>query len=168
MKDTNSSSEKRIVDELSFGAKTAKRVSWESFEFTVEAPHLVRVTNVSYGFEKDNHSYLVGVEERDGRVTPAECECPADKYNDQTDCKHKVALAAEGGPVVLNAAVDFENAPPRPFSNLNRETATDKLQTDGGLTTEGTEPKACPNGDPRCDGPEGDALPCFACYEVDE
>lgn len=75
---------------------------------TVEAPHLVRVTNASYGFEKADHSYLVGVEERGGLAVPIECECPADKYREDYDCKHKVALATVGGPTVLNAAVDYD------------------------------------------------------------
>lgn len=105
METNNSAAEKRIVEELNFGAKTAKRVGWEQFEFSIESPHLVRVTNASYGFEKDDHSYLVGVEVRDGTPVPAECECPANKYNEEYDCKHKVALATVGGSTVLDAAV---------------------------------------------------------------
>ena len=98
---------KSAVEYLKFGAKTSKRVTWESWEFTIEAPHLVRVTNASYGCEKDDHSYLVGVEDRDGVLVPAECDCPADMYNREYDCKHKVALAAVGGAVVLDAAAGF-------------------------------------------------------------
>jgi len=104
-----SSRQKSAVEYLNFGAKTSKRVTWESWEFTIEAPHLVRVTNASYGCEKDNHSYLVGVEDRDGVLVPAECECPADMYNEEYDCKHKVALAAVGGAVVLDAAAAFSH-----------------------------------------------------------
>ncbi|WP_049987281.1 SWIM zinc finger family protein [Halobellus rufus] len=100
---------KSAVEYLNFGAKTSKRVTWESWEFTIEAPHLVRVTNASYGVEKDDHSYLVGVEDRDGVLVPAECECPADMYNEEYDCKHKVALAAVGGAVVLDAAAAFSH-----------------------------------------------------------
>jgi len=135
MTDNETAAEKRIVERLSFDAKTAKRVGWEAFEFTVEGPHLVRVTNASYGFEKDDHSYLIGVEERDGVSVPAECDCPADLHRDP-DCKHKVALATVGGTTVLNAAVDFESpAAGFPVQNDDVTTAADKLQTDGGITT---------------------------------
>jgi len=60
------------------------------------------VTNGSYGCEKDNHSYLFRVEDHDRLLVPAECECPADKYNEEYDCKHKVTLATIGGPVSSN------------------------------------------------------------------
>lgn len=129
--------EKRIaVENLDFGAKTAKRVAWESWEFTVVGPHQVRVTNASYGFLKDDHSYTVGVDLRNGLASPAECECPADIHHDQ-DCKHKVALATVGGPTVLNAAVEAE------ASRDNKE-----LKADGGC---------------ECDS---DELPCFECYNT--
>lgn len=113
METTESSQDKRIVEQLSFGAKTSKRVGWESWEFTVVGPHQVEVTNASYGFEKDDHAYIVGVAERDGLVVPTECECPADQYNEEYDCKHKVALATVGGPTVLNAALAFDPSPTR-------------------------------------------------------
>lgn len=129
---------------LSFGAKTSKRVSWEAWEFTVVGPHQIRVTNASYGYLKDDHSYPVGVEVRDGLALPAECDCPADKYRDEYDCKQKVALATVGGPTVLEAAVNFENATP------------DKLKADGGTVNqrEGNE----------CDcATLSDDFPCWPC-----
>jgi len=135
MTDNDSAADKSIVNELNFGAKTAKRVGWEAWEFSIESPHLVRVTNASYGIEKDDHSYLVGVEDRDGHVVPAECECPADKYNEEYDCKHKVALATVAGPVVLQAAVDC----PTPAVNTERTptyTLKEQIRTDGGVITE--------------------------------
>lgn len=106
---TNAKTAKKrtAVEYLSFGAKTAKRVTWEAWEFTVVGPHLVEVTNASYGFEKDDHTYTVGVEECDGLAVPAECDCPADMYHEDYDCKHKVALAAIGGTTVLNVAAAF-------------------------------------------------------------
>jgi hypothetical protein len=131
METTESSQDKRIVEQLSFGAKTSKRVGWESWEFTVVGPHQVEVTNASYGFEKDDHAYIVGVAERDGLVVPAECECPADQYNEEYDCKHKVALATVGGPTVLNAAIAFENPTPA-SSGDDSETMASKLRADGG------------------------------------
>ena len=103
--------QKSIVAELQFGAKTAKRVSWESWEFTVVGPFEVEVTNASYGYLKSEHSYRVLVAEVEAGILPAECECPADQYGEGYDCKHKVALAAVGGPTVLQAAVDFDPSP---------------------------------------------------------
>lgn len=39
----------------------------------------------AYSFEKDDHSYLVGIKERDGQVVPAAWECKADRYNEKYD-----------------------------------------------------------------------------------
>jgi hypothetical protein len=137
--DAKTAEKRTAVDYLSFDENTAKRVEWEAFEFTVVGPQLVEVTNASYGFEKDEHSYTVGVAVEDGVAVPTECECPADIHGEQ-DCKHKAALALVGGSVVLESAHAF--SPP---------------------TTTAT----CPNGDPYCDGPESDDLPCFDCFERD-
>jgi|GEM_PF-544733 len=135
MEDIPTTADKRIVEELNFGAKTSKRVGWEQFEFGVEAPHLVRVTNASYGCEKDEHSYLVGVEDRDGLLVPAECECPADKYNEEYDCKHKVALATIGGPVVLQTAVECPT-PTVDGEGADSTTLAERLRADGGVIAE--------------------------------
>ncbi|RKS81452.1 hypothetical protein BDK61_0738 [Haloarcula quadrata] len=170
MQSTDSSSEKRVVEELNFDAKTARRAGWKAFEFSIEAPHLVGVTNASYGFKKNDHSYLVGVEEREGLHVPAECECKADRYDDNHDCKHKVALATVGGPVVLQAAVDFENAAAG-FPVTTSEsvpTGADKLETDGGTVTVTNDSDSCENGDERCNGPDGTGLPCFNYFEVNQ
>ena len=167
MTDNNSAADKRIVNELTFGAKTSKRVGWETWEFAIEGPHLVRVTNASYGFEKEDHSYLVGIEDRDGLLTPSECECPADKYNEEYDCKHKVALATVGGPVVLQAAVDYQT-PGVDTGRTPTKTLEAELRTDGGVVSEqtdedlptlgGTEHSECD-----CDDLHGD-FPCADCY----
>lgn len=139
--------QKTAVEYLNFGAKTAKRVTWEAWEFTVVGPHLVRVTNASYGHLKDDHAYTVGVEDRNGAPVPAECECPADQYHDDYDCKHKVALATVGGPTVMTAAMDFEAA-----SSCDEApkatTAADKLRADGGC---------------ECDSFD---FPCWDCYRI--
>ncbi|WP_458188959.1 SWIM zinc finger family protein [Haladaptatus sp. NG-WS-4] len=160
MSDQTATSEKSIVDQLSFGAKTVKRVTWEAWEFTIVGPYLVEVTNASYGFEKDDHAYAVGVEKRNGLIVPSECECPADLHQDD-DCKHKVALAAIGGKTVLDAAVNYST---RERNSLTKSiTVRDKLRTDGGKST---REKQCPNGDSMCPGPnpDDDELPCFDCY----
>jgi hypothetical protein len=166
MTDNNSAADKSIVNELSFGAKTSKRVGWEAWEFSVEAPHLVRVTNASYGFEKEDHSYLVGIEDRDDVLVPAECECPADKYNEEYDCKHKVALATVGGPVILQAAADCPT-PTVDGGETTRQTLEDRLRADGGGVTDET-PEDFPALNAKkpedCDCPElsGD-VPCWPC-----
>jgi hypothetical protein len=162
MEATTTSTDNGIVDELEFGSRTAKRVGWEAFEFSIVGPHQVEVINASYGFEKDDHSYTVGVEVRDGVAIPVECGCPADIHR-EPDCKHKVALAAMGGPTVMNAAVKFEEweeydpTPPFPRSQDDATTTVaDKIETDGG-------PETCQNGNAFCDGSTG-SLPCFACF----
>lgn len=167
MTTNETAAEKRIADQLNFGAKTAKRVTWEAWEFTVVGPHQVEVTNASYGAEKGDHAYMVGVEERDGVAVPAECECPADIHR-EPDCKHKVALATIGGSTVLRAALACNSSAaasssPAPFDDT---TAADAVQTDGGTVTT-NESETCLNGSQRCPGPDGDRLPCFDCYEGD-
>ena len=136
MEDTTTAADKSIVDQLEFGAKTAKRAGWEAWEFTIVGPHQVEVTNASYGCDKKDHSYTVGIDNRAGIPVPAECECPADLHR-ESDCKHKVALATVGGPVVLNAAVDYEDTGGLSVRDENVPTVADKLQTDGGTATDG-------------------------------
>lgn len=165
MSSKTTADEKTVADQLTFGPKTSKRVTWEAWEFTVVGPHRVRVTNASYGYLKADHTYTVGVEVRDGQALPAECDCPADTYREEYDCKHKLALATVGGPSVLNAAVEFEA--PTADEGTVPETMADKLRADGGLPARAgrASESACPNGDPRCNGPDGVGLECFACYE---
>jgi hypothetical protein len=167
MKTNDKTAEKRTaVEYLSFGAKTAKRVTWEAWEFTVVGPHLVEVTNASYGFEKDDHSYTVGVKERDGLAIPAECNCPADIHREKYDCKHKVALAAVGGKTVLEASMNFAT-PSESSKRPNASTVADKLRTDGGITTKetGGEAKhldASEHNECDCAGLSED-FPCWPC-----
>ncbi|WP_159901912.1 hypothetical protein [Salinirussus salinus] len=143
--DAKPAEKRTAVEYLSFDKKTAKRAEWEAFEFTIVGPHLVEVANASYGFEKADHTYTVGVAVRDGVAFPAECECPADIHREQ-DCKHKVALALIGNPVVLDAARTCS----RPVKS-------------GEAVSEGS----CPNGDSDCDGPGSGDLPCWPCYRAD-
>jgi len=164
MEATTTTADNGIVDELDFGSKTAKRVGWEAFEFSIVGSHQVEVINASYGFEKDDHSYTVGVEVRDGVAVPVECACPADIHR-EPDCKHKVALATVGGSTVMDAAVKFEeteesdSTPPFPLlTSEETTTVAEKIETDGGLQT-------CPNGNIHCNGSTDEKLPCFACFE---
>jgi hypothetical protein len=140
METTDASSQKSIVEQLNFGSKTAKRMTWEAWEFTVVGPYQIEVTNASYGYLKDDHSYVVMVKEEAENPIPNKCECPADEYQEDYDCKHKVALAAVGGLPVLNAAVNYETPTEQPAAN--------KLRTDGG-----------------CECLKSD-FPCFECYRI--
>jgi hypothetical protein len=167
MTEHDSAEEKSIVSELEFGSKTAKRVSWEAWEFSVEGPHQVRVTNASWGFQKEDHSYVVGIEERDGQPVPSECGCKADRFREEYDCKHKVALAAVGNSVVLQTAVDY-STPSVNAEGTDKKTLRDKLRADGGAVTEResvgghtvneSNPEDCD-----CEELSGD-LPCANCY----
>ena len=162
MTTNDDTAEKRTaVEHLSFGAKTAKRVAWEAWEFTVEGPHQVRVTNASYGYLKDDHSYVVGVEVQNGQALPAECGCPADRYSEEYACKHRVSLATIGGPTVLNAAVKYEV--PTRTGDSEPTTAADRLRADGGglhAYTDATDDEPCRD----C----MNDFPCFACYSATE
>ncbi|PAU79743.1 hypothetical protein CK500_16030 [Halorubrum salipaludis] len=167
-----SGAEKRVVTQLDFTSKTAKRVAWEAWEFSVAGPYQVRVTNAAYGVEKSAHSYVVGIEQWDGLPVPAECECPADVHR-EPDCKHKVALATVGGRAVLDAATSHEPTSPASSSDgtAGRTTAADVLQTDGGVVAEDfteNENTRCLGGTEWCPGPDAEALPCFSCYRGDD
>ena len=145
------------IDHLNFGAKTATRVTWTAWEFQIKGEGKVEVTNASYGTEKGDHSYTVEVVERDGVALPAQCECPADEFNEMYDCKHQLALATVGGPTVMNAAIDYKSEP-NPDAMV--------MAPDGGSVAEvgrGGAP-SCPHGDTGCEGPFGDKFPCFGCY----
>ena len=72
-----------------------KRAQWEPMEFRLGAPNTVRVENVSYGENSDEHVYLAAVE--DGAAI--ECTCSADEYQDK--CKHRHAV--EDRPALLRA-----------------------------------------------------------------
>jgi len=120
------------------------------------------------------------------------CTCPDYKHNLPTDsgrerCKHlsRVAFATGERPVPKWAspeAIDSQlgehteasirrDSSPAGLSLSATDgvtTGADKLQTDGGTTTVADESDTCPNGDDRCDGPDGAGFPCFDCFEVDQ
>ena len=155
--------DKSIVTELDFTSRTGKRVAWEAWEFAIEGPYLVRVTNAAYGYLKDDHSYTVGVAERDGQLIPSECECPADVHH-ESDCKHKVALAVCGRAVVMQSAVDYEPSGDTE-ARQNASTAAEKLRTDGGTAAQEGEdsPLDAPE-HTECDCDElSDDFPCWPC-----
>jgi hypothetical protein len=165
MERNTQTAEKRIVNQLQFDADTARRVGWENFEFKIIGTNLVEVTNASYGSEKEDHAYTVGIDSREDDPVPVDCSCPADTHR-EPDCKHKLALATVGGTTVLQAAVDFRER--SPDSSVNDSQDEPELKADGGFT-EGREiQETCPNGDPNCHGPDADELPCFGCYSPTE
>jgi hypothetical protein len=167
---TLTETEKRIVQQLSFGEKTAKRVTWEAWEFEIIGPQRIEVTNASYGFEKDEHRYVVTIEERDGVFVPDKCQCPADQYNEEYSCKHRVACATIGGPVLLGAAMAYTSDK---GDHSEPTTMVDKIRTDGGTdvrmdsqesVTDETEAAGRPE-DCRCTSFIADGgLPCWPCY----
>lgn len=162
MQNNSTTADKRIVAELNYGSKTAKRVGWEAWGFTVIAPGRIEVANASYGYLKGDHTYTVTIENVDGAALPTECECPADQHHDP-DCKHKVALASIGGPTVLNAALDADG---RALSRTNAESPLAQFVTDGGVQADAppAETDGCPHDRAGCDGPQSDTVGCFECY----
>ena len=149
MQATQTKTQKRIVEQLNFGAKTAKRVRWEAWSLKIVDPRKVEVTNESYGFEKDDHRYVVTVEERDGLFVPVECECPADEFNEEYACKHRVAVATVGGPVVLGAAIAYTS-----------DESESPLRADGGIIKAESDERP-----DDCDcSPLFEDLPCWPCY----
>jgi len=78
---------KSTLEVLEYDEQTAKRASWEAFEFTVLGDGDVEVVNTSHE-QPSEHSYTVHVE---GGI-PSDCTCPAFKYQEGA-CKHMVAVA---------------------------------------------------------------------------
>lgn len=155
METTQSETQKRIVEQLNYGRKTEKRSTWEVWSFRVVGEQQVEVTNESYGFEKEEHQYVVEVEDRGGLFVPDTCECPADQYNEGYDCKHKVALASVGGPVVLGAAMAYSS---------EKQAEEPELVADGGVSVEAETDNSDERPDD-CDcSPTFEELPCWPCY----
>jgi hypothetical protein len=148
MATNESGREKTAVESLNFGKKTAKRTAWEAWSFRLVGPLQVLVTNESYGVEKDQHAYVVAVEEVGGVFVPRECECPADRFRDDYDCKHKLALVAVGGQVVMKAAAAFSE------KSLGESTSVDPTPV-----ADGGRPKS-----PTCECEKLGELPCWSCY----
>jgi hypothetical protein len=150
MEANETSRQKSAVQFLNFGAKTAKRVTWEAWSFRIIGPLQILVTNESYGVERDAHAYLVTVEDVGGVIVPRECECPADRFRDDYACKHRVALATVAGPVVMNAAAEF--------SEKSLESSN---PAEGTPVADGGRPE-----DPKCECKELGGLPCWPCYRA--
>jgi hypothetical protein len=148
------------LNHLDFNGRTRKRAEWEAFEFEIAGPYQVRVRNASYGEAMHEHAYVVGIEDRDGVLVPAECECPADLHHDR-DCKHKVALAIRGGSLLMQAAADYE-PPEAPVPRETLPTLADKLRSDGGAISDSAFPPTAADESCWC---EAHDMPCFDCYQ---
>lgn len=140
---------KSAIDRLEVDAQVQKRAQWEAFEFTLLGEGQVEVANHSYPDEEVwEHTYIVEVE----GGYPVNCSCPYAEYHDG-DCKHMAAVGIREP--LIEAATASEDR---------------RLAADGGTITSAAvsnkEPDTCPNGDPRCGGPDGEDLPCFDCYRV--
>lgn len=137
-------------------AKTELRAEWEGFEFRVPTPGRVRVENVSYGEDSDEHVYVVSVESG----IPFDCTCPAWEYhNPEGGCKHMCAV--ENQPAVVTAAS---------VSDSDRQVATDGGEVDtssgyidlGELHDRTTErPDDC-----QCDEQLGAGMVCIPCKRM--
>jgi hypothetical protein len=152
-----------VVDQLSFDTKTAKRVAYSQWEFTIVGPYEIEVCNASYGYLKDEHAYRVMIDEAG---IPVSCTCKGFKHYHSPNGrvgKHMLAVATVGGRTLLGAAREF-SPQSTPAGKTDTETVAEKLKTDGGAMTTETEPDTCQNGEPYCDGPESDDLPCFDCF----
>lgn len=155
-----------IVRHLDFNAITAKRVAWGDWDFTIVGPSTVEVTNASYGFLKDEHTYRVVLDEEG---LPDSCECPGYEHHfgpkGMAD-KHMVAPAVVGGPIVIEAARSYPADEPSTLTSPGRE--SEGLVTDGGAVTgPGVASGSLTEDDEdECEACEElpDDFPCANCY----
>ena len=106
--------------------KAELRAKWEGFEFRVPAGGRVRVENVSYGAESDEHVYVVSVE----AGIPFDCTCPAWEYHNPEDgCKHMQAV--ENQPAVTRAASTTTGQQVATDGGTQRAVPTDATDADG-------------------------------------
>jgi len=123
---TQATEKRTAVESLDSPARTSKRVAWASWSSRLIGLCPEEVCKESYRFLKSEHAYVLGVEDRDGVLVHAECECPSDVLP-KPACKHRVALATVGDPSALNSAVVYAN----PSQDSSAATGRDRLTTDG-------------------------------------
>jgi hypothetical protein len=149
-----------VLADLDFDPVTAKRASWEAFEFSIPTENQIRVMNASYGATKAEHTYTVTVDVRDDGIVPLHCTCPADQHQSGA-CKHRIACAVRR--VVLSAAVAYRADP-------SIDPGEPVVLADGGevnATDYETVKNECVNDVDWCLGPQetsDDPLPCFECF----
>ena len=96
-----------VLEQIAFDIKTAKRVAWSDWAFTIVAPFEIEVQNLSYGYLAEDHTYRVMVDEQG---VPVSCTCPGFKHYHSPNGrvgKHMLAVATIGGPTLLEAARAF-------------------------------------------------------------
>jgi|AntRauMinimDraft_4_1070384.scaffolds.fasta_scaffold01605_3 hypothetical protein len=143
-----------VLQKLAFDTKTAKRVAWSDWSFTIVAPFEIEVCNLSYGYLADDHTYRVMIDEQG---VPVSCTCPGYEYHHRPKGrvgKHMLAVATVGGPTLLEAARAF-SPNHEPTGATETTTASRKLKADGGRSSDDTECPDCAN---------LSDLPCFNCY----
>ena len=149
-----------VLEQLAFDTKTAKRVAWSDWEFTVVAPFEVEVCNLSYGYLADEHKYRVMINEQG---VPISCTCPGFKHYHSPNGrvgKHMLAVATIGGPTLLEAARAF-SPNQEPTASTETTALSEKLKPDGGRSlTEDTTDTGCTECDRLSD------LPCFDCFSA--
>lgn len=123
------------IERLDVDARVRKRAEWEAFDFTILEDGSVEVRNESYP-DEEVAEHTYTVELEDGE--PVACDCPYAEHHDG-DCKHAAAVGLRRR---LIGAVHFE------------EERSDAPAEDG-----------CPHGEPHCDGPESEGLPCYRCFK---
>ena len=155
-----------VLDYLSYDSMTARRATLEAFEFTITGPGQVAVSNASWGDTRNDHTYTVEVEDRDGVALPVSCTCPGYRHHygqqEKVD-KHMLALATVGGPTLLQAALYYDSVCAG-SSDSNQITNPTSPKTDDGTTRDPQVSEGCPNGRAGCAGPESDTVGCFDCY----
>lgn len=149
-----------VLEQLAFDTKTAKRVAWSEWSFTIVAPFEIEVRNLSYGQLADDHTYRVMINEQG---VPISCTCPGFEYHHSPNGrvgKHMLAVATVGGPTLLEAARAFSPSH-GPKGASAAVTASEKLKSDGGRSpvANSTETECA-----ECAGLS--RLPCFDCYTV--
>ncbi|MDB9249299.1 SWIM zinc finger domain-containing protein [Halorubrum ezzemoulense] len=149
-----------VLEQLAFDTKTAKRVAWSDWAFTIVAPFEIEVQNLSYGHLADDHTYRVMIDEQG---VPVSCTCPGFEYHHGPNGrvgKHMLAVATVGGPTLLEAARAFSPSH-GPTGATETTTASKKLKADGGRSlAENSINTECIE----CAGLSD--LPCFDCYSA--
>lgn len=154
-----------VLNSLAHDTKTAKRIAYSQWEFTIAGPFEIKVCNASYGYLRDEHTYRVMIGEAG---TPVSCSCKRFKHYHNPNGragKHILAVATVSGQTSLDAAREF-SLHSTPSGATNVKIVVEKMKTDGRLMTTKPDPETCPNGEPYCDDPESYDLPCCGCYLI--
>jgi hypothetical protein len=149
-----------VLQELAFDTKTATRVAWSDWAFTVVAPFEIEVQNLSYGHLAEDHTYRVMIDEQG---VPVSCTCPGFEYHHGPNGrvgKHMLAVATVGGLTLLEATQAFSPIH-GPTGATATTTASEKLKVDGGrsLADDSTDTECT-----ECAGLLD--LPCWNCYSA--